>query len=680
MTALPAPTLRASQKYDVLFEPYTLGNLRLKNRFAMAPMGPLGFSDADGGWNARGIEYYVARAKGGTGLIITGVTFCENPGEDVPRPSVASSVVNPGHFIRTSNEMTERIHAYDAKIMLQISPGFGRVIMPNFVKPGNLPIAPSAIPHRWTDATCREMTVEEIHTTVKNAGRGALNGKRGGFDAVQIHAVHEGYLLDQFAISMFNKRTDSYGGSLENRLRFAREVLEEVKTTCGDDYPVTLRFSPKSMIKDWRVGAMPGEEFQEMGRDIEEGIEAARLLTDWGYDAIDLDVGSYDSWYWSHPPMYQEKGLYMPYSKQVKDALPDVPIILAGRMDDGDRALHAINGGFADMISLGRPLLADPEWVNKFRAGRSETIRPCLSCQEGCMGRIQTYAAINCAVNPECGREADHKIRPALRPKKVMIIGGGMAGLESARVLAERGHHPELFEAGARLGGVVLAGGMPSFKEDDHDLIHWYENQLASLDVPVHLSTPVTEQMIADTDADHIILATGSTPRQLDLGHAVPVTEAIDALLDPSALLGKRVAIVGGGLTGCELALHLKELDETTQVTIVEAGADVLSLSGPLCHANHDMLHDLVTFKGVSVVANAFAKATTAEGLDVSIGDAVQSVPADAVVTAVGYRSSATLADALAKSPVPSHVLGDARKVSNIMYAIWDAFEIATEL
>ncbi|WNM25000.1 FAD-dependent oxidoreductase [Demequina capsici] len=680
MTALSTPTVRAPHAHDILFEPYQLGNLRLKNRFAMAPMGPLGFSDADGGWNARGIEYYVARAKGGTGLIITGVTFCENPGEDVPRPSVASSVVNPGHFIRTSNEMTERIHAYDAKILLQISPGFGRVIMPNFIKPGNLPIAPSPIPHRWTDLTCREMTVEEIHTTVKNAGKGALNGKRGGFDGVQIHAVHEGYLLDQFAISMFNQRTDSYGGSLENRLRFAREVLEEIKTTCGDDYPVTLRFSPKSMIKDWRVGAMPGEVFEEKGRDMEEGIEAARLLTDWGYDAIDLDIGSYDAWYWSHPPMYQAKGLYMPYSKQVKDALPDVPVILAGRMDDGDRAVRAITEGFADMISLGRPLLADPEWVNKLRAGRTETIRPCISCQEGCMGRIQAYAALNCAVNPEAGREADHKIRPAIRPKKVMVIGAGMAGLEAARVLAERGHKPEVFEAGDRLGGVVVAGGMPSFKEDDHDLIAWYAGQLEELQVPVHLSTAVTEQMIGSTDADHVILATGSAPRRLELGDALPVTEAIDALLDPSSLIGKRVAIVGGGLTGCELALHLKELDDTTQVTIVEAGDDVLSMSGPLCHANHDMLHDLVTYKGVEVVANAFAQRTTAAGLEVAVQDARLTVEADAVVTAIGYQSSARLVDAVNASRIPFHVLGDARKVSNIMYAIWDAFEVATEL
>lgn len=680
MTALATPRVRAPQPYDALFEPTQIGSLRIKNRFAMAAMGPLGFADSDGGWNARGIEYYVARARGGVGLIHTGVTFVENPAETVPQPSCASSVLNPGNFIRTSREMTERVHAYDARIMLQMSAGFGRVIMPHFLPAGDLPVAPSAIPHRWTDATCRAMTVDEIRQTVRNFGAGAANAQKAGFDGVQIHAVHEGYLLDQFAIALFNNRTDAYGGELENRLRFAREILEEIKSRCGADFPVTLRFSPKSMIKDWRTGAMPGEEFTEAGRDMPEGLEAARLLTSWGYDALDLDVGSYDSWYWSHPPMYQPKGLYMPYAKPVKDALPDVPLILAGRMDDPDRALRALQEGFADVISLGRPLLADPDYVNKLRAGHVEQIRPCISCQEGCMGRIQEYAAINCAVNPEAGREADRRVTPVLRPKTVLIVGGGMAGLEAARILALRGHQPVLHEASDRLGGVVVAGGQPSFKEDDLALIRWYAGQLDELGVPVHLGSTVTEQTIEDTGADHVIVATGSRPRTLDLGDALPVVEAVDALLDPSALVGRTVAIVGGGLTGCELALHLKELDPTTAVTVVEAGEDVLSVSGPLCHANHDMLHDLVPYRGVEVLTGALASATTPEGLAVRVGGEERVVPADVVVTAIGYRPHADLLDALRHSPVPSHVLGDARTVSNIMYAIWDAFEVATAI
>jgi len=282
-------------KYDILFEPVNIGKLRLKNRFAMAPMGPLGLADAEGGFNQRGIDYYTRRAQGGVGLIITGVTFVENEVEQHGMPNCPCSTHNPVHFVRTGREMTERIHAYGAKIFLQMSGGFGRVTIPTNL--GEFPpVAPSPIPHRWLDKTCRELTVDEIKFIVKKFGEGAYNAKRAGFDGVQIHAVHEGYLIDQFAISMFNQRTDEYGGSLENRLRFAREIVEEIKRTCGPDFPVTLRFSLKSFIKGWRDGALPGEEFEEMGRDIPEGIEAAKLLVSYGYDALDVDVGSYDSW------------------------------------------------------------------------------------------------------------------------------------------------------------------------------------------------------------------------------------------------------------------------------------------------------------------------------------------------------------------------------------------------
>lgn len=670
----------AGHPHAALFEPSRIGTLVIKNKFAMAPMGPLGFADDNGAWNRRGIEYYVARARGGVGLIITGVTFAENPAEPMPQPFVPSSVLNPGRFIQASRELTERVHAYDAKIMLQISAGFGRVLMPNSLPPGQVPAAPSAIPYRWGDLTCREMTVDEIRRTVENIGRGAFNAKKAGFDGVQIHAVHEGYLLDQFAIAMFNNRTDAYGGSLDNRLRFAREIVEQIKDRCGDDFPVTLRFSPKSMIKDWCRGAVPGEEFTEMGRDLPEGIEAARLLVSYGYDALDIDVGSYDSWYWSHPPMYQGKGLYMPYSKPVKQAVGDTPVILAGRMDDPDLAVRALAEGYADVISLGRPLLADPEYVNKLRRGREDLIRPCLSCQEGCMGRIQEYLAINCAVNPETGREADTRLMPALRAKKVMIVGGGVAGMEAARVLALRGHTPVLYEARDRLGGVVVAGGQPSFKADDLRLIAWYETTLRDLGVEIHLGTEVTAEMIDATDAEHLIVATGSTPRPLDLATAIPVVEATDALLDAAPLAGRRVVIVGGGLTGCELALHLKELDGDTDVTIVEMAADILAVSGPLCHANHDMLHDLVSFRGVRVVTNAVADHTTADGLVARVAGGQLLVEADVVVLAVGYRRDTALFDAVRDARIPKHLLGDARAVSNIMYAVWDAFEVAASL
>ena len=311
-------------KYQNLFTPVKIGSVTIKNRFAMAPMGPLGLADSEGGFNQRGIDYYTERAKGGTGLIITGVTFSDCKVETQSMPNCPNSTYNPVHFIRTSREMTERVHAYGSKIFLMMSAGFGRVTIPTNL--GEFPpVAPSAIPHRWLDKICRPLTVEEIRSIVKSFGDGAYNAKRAGFDGVEIHAVHEGYLLDQFAISMFNLRTDEYGGSLENRLRFAREVVEEIKSRCGSDFPVVMRFSVKSMIKDWREGALPGEEFEEKGRDIAEGLEAAKLLVQYGYDALDTDVGTYDAWWWNHPPMYQEKGLYRPYCKMVKEVV-DVPV------------------------------------------------------------------------------------------------------------------------------------------------------------------------------------------------------------------------------------------------------------------------------------------------------------------------------------------------------------------
>lgn len=271
--------------------------------------------------------------------------------------------------------------------------------------------------------------------------------------------------------------------------------MEEIKSRCGEDFVVALRYSPKSFIKDWRVGALPGEEFEEKGRDIPEGIEAAKLLVKYGYDCLDVDVGSYDAWWWSHPPMYQKKGLYIEYAKLVKDAV-DVPIICAGRMDDADMAAKAVEDGACDIVSLGRPLLADPDYVNKLKAGKVESIRPCLSCQEGCMGRIQEYSALNCAVNPACCRERIAQLLPTTTSKKVLIIGGGPAGCEAARVLAIRGHKPVLCEARDTLGGNLIPGGTPDFKEDDLALVRWYAHELKELDVEVRLNTKMTAEDI----------------------------------------------------------------------------------------------------------------------------------------------------------------------------------------
>lgn len=661
--------------YANLFEKTRIGSCELKNRFAMAPMGPLGLGDAEGGFNQRGIDYYTERAKGGTGLIITGVTFVDNEVEEHAMPSCPCATYNPVHFVRTAREMTERIHAYGAKVFLQLSGGFGRVTIPTNL--GEFPpVAPSAIPHRWLNKTCRPLTVEEIHSIVKKFGDGAYNAKRAGFDGVQIHAVHEGYLIDQFAIALFNNRTDEYGGSLENRLRFAKEIVEEIKARCGQDFPVALRYSPKSMMKDWRVGALPGEEFKEAGRDLDEGVEAAKLLVEYGYDALDVDVGTYDAWWWNHPPMYQEKGLYRKYAKLMKETV-NVPILMAGRMDNPEMASACIADGTCDIISLGRPLLADPDYVNKLRANRYEFVRPCLSCHEGCMGRIQEYSALNCAVNPQACRERDMAYQPICRPKKVLIVGGGVAGCEAARVLAIRGHEPHLFEAGSQLGGNLIPGGAPDFKEDDHALAAWYGRELERLSVPVTLNHKVTAAEVLAGDYDAVIVATGSTPKVFSLGDDAKVHTAAD-VLNGKVTCGDRVTIVGGGLVGCETALWLAK--QGKQVTIVEALDKLLAVNGPLCHANSEMLETLIPYNNIQVVTSAKVQHFENGVLTAQTPEGECKLEADDVILCVGYKEEDSLYKELEFSVPELYCLGDARKVANIMYAIWDAFEVANHL
>ena len=662
-------------KYQTLFTPIQIGKLTLKNRFAMAPMGPLGLGDSEGGWNQRGIDYYTRRAQGGTGLIITGVTFSDCEVETQSMPNAPNSTYNPVHFVRTSREMTERVHAYGAKIFLQMSGGFGRVTIPTNL--GEFPpVAPSPIPHRWLDKTCRELTRDEIHKIIESFGKGAFNAKRAGFDGVEIHAVHEGYLIDQFAIAFFNHRTDEYGGSLENRLRFAKEIREEIAKTCGWDFPVAVRFSPKSMLKDWRKGALPNEEFEEKGRDLEEGLQTAKLLEAYGYDALDVDVGCYDAWWWNHPPMYMEKGPYRKYAKLVKEIVK-VPVFMAGRMDTPEMAESCVKDGTCDVISLGRPLLADPDYVKKLRTNHVCEIRPCISCQEGCMGRIQTYSMINCAVNPQAARERVTAYEPVARKKRVLIAGGGVAGCEAASVLAERGHEPVLYEASERLGGNLLPGGAPAFKEDDLQLVKWYENELERLRVPVYLNTRVTKEMVLESDCDAVIVATGSRPKMFSLGDDEKVYCAEQVLMnqkDP----GDRVVVVGGGLVGCEMALDLAQ--KSKKVTILEALPKIMAVNGPICSANKEMLEELLPFHGVNIICNAKVTGFKDGAVSYETAGKAEKLDTDSVILSVGYRSADELYHELEFDVADLYLLGDAGKVSNIMYAIWDAFEVANHI
>lgn len=659
-------------KYQKLFEPVKIGKLEIRNRFAMCGMGPVGLGDHDGGFNQRGIDYYVERAKGGTGLIITGVTFANNKYEIREYPFVPCATIFPDHFIRTANEMNERIHSYGSASMLMISAGFGRVYSE---QPHHMaPVSASMVMNRWKDVMCRPLTVEEIRDIVKSMGQAALVAKQSNFDGVQIHAVHEGYLLDQFATAFTNTRTDEYGGSLDNRLRFAKEVVEEIKRVCGADFPVTVRYSPKHFCKGWRQGAMPGEDFVEFGRDIDEGLEVAKMLEKFGYDALDIDVGCYDAWYWNHPPMYQEKGLYRPYAKMLKEVV-NIPIICAGRMDNPDMAQAAIEDGTTDMIGLARPLLADPDYVKKLRKGDLAGIRPCLSCHEGCLGRMVHYKNISCAVNPSCSRERYARLIPTTDPKKIAVVGGGPGGMEAARCAALRGHDVTLFEATDKLGGKLVVGGVPDFKEDDLALIAWYEEQMRRAKVNVVLNTFVTSEMLEEGAYDEVVIATGANAIKLNLGD--PAVLAEDVLLG-KVELADELAIIGGGLVGCETALWAVNLGK--KVTIITEDPALLAQNGPASFANSMMIKQLLPFKGVEIITSAHVKSHvdgkltyTKDGQDVTM-DIPQAIQC------VGFRPDTALYEASKYGTADIHRIGDCKQVHNIMQAIWEGFEVGCNL
>lgn len=658
--------------YPELFTPTNIGKVVIKNKLSMAPMGPVGYADANGALNQRIQDYYVERAKGGIGLIITGVCNVDMDMEGMSKPGLPSPTQTPLAFIHNAYQMNERVHAYGTKIFIQLTGGLGRSALPGFVSKY---IAPSENENRFDpNKIHREMTKEEIKTLIQKFVAAAVISKKSGFDGVEVHAVHEGYLLDQFAISFFNKRTDEYGGSLENRLRIATDIVRGIKAACGKDFPVTLRYSLKSCMKALRKGGLPGEEYQEVGRDIEEGIEAAKILVQAGYDALNVDAGTYDSWYWNHPPMYFEEGMYREFGKILKKNV-NVPIILAGRMENPDMAVEALKDS-CDIIGLGRQLLTDPQYPEKVRKGRLNEIRPCLGCHEGCLGRIGN-APVSCAVNPACGREKIYGLTQAQKKKHFLIIGGGIAGMESARVLAERGHQVTLCEKTNELGGNLIPGSIPHFKRYDRMLVNWYKKQLELLNVTVKVNCEINASDIDSYKADEIIVATGSTPIIPNFGCDKEVVSATDVLLGKTTA-GKNVLIIGGGLVGCETGLWLAQ--KGSDVTIVEMTQDILGGPHGLPHMNHYMLEDLLAFHNVKINTNTMVVSVNDNKVTVKNAEDTYDITADTIISAIGYKENNELYEKLKEYELPVYNIGDSQKVHNIMYAIWNAYEIAREL
>ena len=676
--------------YEHLFSPVRIGTCEIPNRIALLPMGVFSprLMNPDGSYTKDGADYYIERAKGGTGLIITGLVPLP-PGGHLP-----SIMNNTETYVENMKYLADGVHKYGSKVFIMISALSGRSGAPGDP-------APSALANVWDPrGVQREMTVEEIHDYVKWFGIGAKAAKDAGIDGVEIHAVHEGYLLDQFTISAFNKRTDEYGGSLENRLRFPVEIVQEIKKTCGEDFPVSVRYSVKSYTKAFNRGAVPGEEFEELGRDYDESKEVVKILEKAGYDMLDCDNGTYDAWYWPHPPVYMPKALNLDDVAMIRKEI-SIPVICGGRFDDPELADKAIADGRIDMMGMGRPLLADPDLGNKFKEGRLDDIRPCISCHFGCLARIFQidYAKlatkdISCALNPRCGMENHYNIEKAEEIKKIAVVGGGIAGMEAARVSALRGHEVHLFEKNDRLGGVFIAAAAFDFKEDDRRLIRWYEKQMKDTGVNVHLNTEFTAEDKAQFD--EVIVATGAKERKLDTeGFDNPnVRYAVDALMNQN-IKDQNVVIVGGGLTGCELAYDLARKNK--KVTLVETLPTIMNVEG-LSAANYNCLRDLMDYYKVDIRVNsrvvkyedgkAYIETVTYNQPNIkerAISQSLQGihrvtkpVDADTVVVSVGYNSDRTLYESIKGDHV--HLLGDADHPGNLMSCIWTAFELCLNI
>ncbi|MCK8074638.1 FAD-dependent oxidoreductase [Vibrio sp. 1CM2L] len=670
------------QEHNVLFEPMKIGSLELKNRYSMAPMGTLGCVDGDGAYNSRGVEYYVARARGGVGLIITGVQMVENELEQFPMPSLPCPTNHPTAYIRSAKEMTERVHTYGTKIFAQLTAGWGRSCIPGFT-PEDKSIAPSEAPNRFDPSiTHRELTTEEVKYFISKFVESAAIAQKSGFDGVEIHAVHEGYLLDQFTMEFFNQRTDQYGGSFENRYRFAVEIVEGIKAVCGKDFPVSLRYSVKGNMKGFGQGILPGERAEEVGRDMEEGLKAAEYLQSAGFDALNVDAGTYDSWYWNHPPNYFQPGMYKPYCKAVSEVV-DIPVLMAGRMENPDLASHAVQNGICDGVSLGRPLLADPDTVNKIRRGRFEEVRPCLSCHLGCLGRMAEVGNLSCAVNPSCGREEEFRLLPTHKTKKVVVVGGGVAGMEAARIASERGHDVVLFEKGSQLGGNVIPGSQPPFKHDDKALIAWFSGEMTRHKVDVKLNSAADKASIESEKPDSVIFATGSRPTQpnwLEGKDKPHVLVAENMLMNPELITGDKVCVIGAGLVGAEAALWMAQQGKA--VTLVEASDDIIGGPHGTCFANYQMLKELLAKEQVNVLTSTRLERITDTGVCLNIENSSVEMLSDHVVLALGYKAEDHLHEELANQLDVDEVfnIGDSQKARTIMAAIWDGFEVGRTL
>ncbi|MCW5951199.1 MAG: FAD-dependent oxidoreductase [Propionibacteriaceae bacterium] len=629
---------------SLLVSPLRIGNLEIKNRMAVAAMVTC-YCDDDGMPTEQYIAYHEARAKGGFGLIVT-----EDYAVDPAGRGFWCAGLWKDEQVAPHRELTERVHAAGAKVFAQIY-HCGRQTASALI--GTQPVAPSALACPAMGEIPRALTIEEIHAIIGQFGDTALRAKQAGFDGVEIHGAH-GYLIAEFLSAYSNKRTDAYGGTLHNRLRFALEIIADIRAKCGHDYPVSFRIS--------------ADEYVIGGRDIAETIVVCRELEAAGIDLLHISAGTYESAWAIIPPLGRPYAWLADFGAQVKQAV-GIPVQLVGRIKDPETAESLLQSGKADLISFARAALADPDLPRKYAEGRSEQIRQCIGCNQGCISILFTNQPIRCLVNPSLGYEGADEIQPAEVTKRVLVVGGGPAGLEAARGARLAGHEVVLHERQDHLGGNFLIGAVPPGKGELTSYVSWLGEELGRLGVPVRLGSEVTAEVAAAGRPDVVVYAAGA-------GHVRPAIPGIDGatvvdacdVLAGRAVTGPQVVVAGGGMIGSETALYLASLGR--QVTIVD------QLPGVALEENaarrYFLMKEFAQYQ-VATVVNATITRIAAGSVQLEQDGIERSLPCDTVVVALGMAPDLTRLEAI-REVAEVVVIGDAVEASDGLKASREGF------